>query len=91
MSDVWNSRSDVLASSRTTNAMWLAPIEPDSPTARAMYTPDTAFAGTLHDTDSAQLPQSMSPVTASLRHAGCVCGSAIVGRTVAIFLAPNPA
>ena len=36
--------------------------------------------GTVHEADTAQLPQSMSPVGAvSFRHAGWVCGSEAVG------------
>jgi hypothetical protein len=52
--------------------------------------PEVAVAGTAHDADSAQLPQSMSPVAAAVRHAGCVCGSAAEGVTVATLRAPIP-
>ena len=55
---------------------------PSSRTKWAMYKPDTALDGTVHDADTAQLPQSMSPVggvEVSFRQSGCVCGSATVG------------
>ena len=71
--------SEWLASLRTTNGMRLLP--PVSLRTRwAMYKPDTAVLGTVHEADTAQLPQSMSPVGAvSFMHAGWVCGSVAVG------------
>ena len=57
----------------------------------AMYMPDTAVLGTVHDADTPQLPQSISPVEESVRHAGWVCGSVAVGLMFdAIFRAPSP-
>ena len=63
---------DVLASSRTTKTMWLAwpAFAPSSRTTFAKYIPDVALAGTLHEAETAQFPQSMSPVAESLRQAG---------------------
>src|SRR6516165_6550057 len=57
-----------------------------------MYRPDTAVAGTAHDADTAQLPQSIRPVGAvSFLHAGWVCGSVAVGRIpLATIRAPLP-
>ena len=52
--------------------------------------PDTAVAGTAHDADTAQLPQSTRPVPRSERHAGCGCGSGALGVTVATLRAPFP-
>ena len=37
--------------------------------------PETAVLGTVHDAETAQLPQSISPVDESVRHAGWVWGS----------------
>src|SRR5919198_897579 len=45
-----------------------------------MYTPDTESAGTVHDADTPQLPQSMRPVAESVRQAGCDWGRLAVGR-----------
>ena len=58
----------------------------------ATYTPDTAVDGTAHEADTAQFPQSMSPVRrVSLRHAGWVCGSVADGQHAAATLrAPLP-
>ncbi len=36
----------------------------------ARYTPDTAVVGTVHDADTAELPQSMRPVDESVGQAG---------------------
>ena len=71
--------SEWLASLRTTNGMRLSP--PVSLRTRwARYKPDTALLGTVHEADTAQLPQSMSPVAAvSFLHAGWDCGSEAVG------------
>ena len=82
--------SEWLESSRTTNTIWLSP--PVSLRTRcAMYTPETAVLGTVHDADTAQLPQSISPVVESVRHAGWVCGNVPVGaRLAAISRAPSP-
>ena len=52
--------------------------------------PETASAGTAHDAETAQLPQSTRPVAASVRQAGCACGSAAEGSTVATLRAPVP-
>jgi hypothetical protein len=35
-----------------------------------MYTPETAVLGTVHDLDTAQLPQSTSPVVEKVWQAG---------------------
>src|SRR5215475_7219116 len=83
--------SEWLESLRTTNGMRLLP--PVSlRTKWAMYKPDTAVLGTAHDADTAQLPQSMSPVGAvSFLHAGWVCGSVAVGSMLETTLrAPLP-
>ena len=57
----------------------------------AKYTPDTADDGTSHDADSSQFPQSVKPVGASNRHAGCDCGNAAVGTIpLATRRAPKP-
>ena len=46
-----------LASLRTMKVIWLFP--PVSVrVSRAMYTPETAVVGTVHEADCAQLPQS---------------------------------
>ena len=52
--------------------------------------PETASAGTVHDADTAQLPQSMRPVVALVRQFGWFCGSDADGVTVATFRAPRP-
>src|SRR5215475_16034350 len=83
--------SEWLESLRTTNGMRLLP--PVSlRTKWAMYKPDTALLGTAHEADTAQLPQSMSPVGAvSFLHAGWDCGSVAVGSMLATTLrAPLP-
>ena len=83
--------SEWLASLRTTNGMRLLP--PVSLRTRwAMYRPDTAVLGTAHEADTAQLPQSMSPVGAvSFLHAGWDCGSEAVGSIPETILrAPLP-
>ena len=67
--------SEWLASLRTTNGMRLLP--PVSLRTRcARYKPDTAVDGTAHEADTAQLPQSMSPVAwhRSCRPAGSAGG-----------------
>ncbi len=46
--------------------------------------------GTGQDAETAQLPQSMRPVLASVRQFGCICGSVTDGLTVVIFRAPIP-
>jgi hypothetical protein len=51
--------------------------------------PEVALAGTAHDVDSAQLPQSIKPVEVSVKQAGWVW--AVTGEIVATFRAPNPA
>src|SRR4249919_1440307 len=79
------------ASLRTTNGMRLpAPVL--LRTRWAIYKPDTAVLGTVHEADTAQLPQSMSPVGwVSFLHAGCVCGSEAVGSMLETTLrAPLP-
>ena len=50
------------------------------------------MVGTVHEADTAQLPQSMSPVGAlSFRQAGWVCGSVAVGSIAETTLrAPSP-
>ena len=53
--------------------------------------PETASAGTVQEADSAQLPQSISPVADSLRQAGCDCGRDAEGWTVATLRAPSAA
>src|SRR5215471_4705354 len=83
--------SEWLASLRTTNGIRLLP--PVSlRTKWARYKPDTALDGTVHEADTAQLPQSMSPVGAvSFLHAGWVCGSEADGcRLDATLRAPLP-
>jgi hypothetical protein len=49
-----------------------------------------ALVGTSHDADTAQVPQSISPVVASFRQAGWFCGSAADGSTLATLRAPMP-
>ena len=58
----------------------------------ARYKPDTASDGTVHEADTAQLPQSMRPVGAlSFWHAGWDCGSVAVGCMLETTLrAPFP-
>ena len=66
---------------------------PSSRTRWAMYKPDTAVDGTAHEADTAQLPQSMSPVGRGCRcwQAGWVCGSVAVGSMSETTLrAPSP-
>ncbi len=49
--------------------------------------------GTVHEADTAQLPQSISPVgrVLSFMHAGWVCGSVAVGSMSETTLrAPSP-
>ena len=43
--------------------------------------PDVAVAGTAHDAETAQLPQSTNPVEVSSRQAGWFCGSDAEGVT----------
>ena len=52
--------------------------------------PETAFAGTAHEAESAQLPQSTRPVLGTVKQSGCICGSVADGSTVSIFRAPRP-
>ena len=79
----------MLASLRTMNTMWLAP--PVSVrTTLAKYTPEVAFAGTVQEPETAQLPQSMRPLAACVRQFGWFCGSDAVGLTVVILRAPRP-
>ena len=52
--------------------------------------PETASAGTAQEAETAQLPQSTSPVAASVRQAGWFCGSEAEGVTVATLRAPSP-
>ena len=52
--------------------------------------PEVAVAGTLHDADTAQLPQSTRPVLTSDRHCGWLCGSVTEGCTVVTSRAPRP-
>ena len=76
---------------RTTNGMRLLP--PVSLRTRcARYRPDTAVLGTAQEADTAQLPQSMSPVgPVSFLHAGWDCGSEAVGSMLETTLrAPLP-
>ena len=40
-----------------------------------MKTPDTVLVGTVHEADTAQLPQSVRLVVLSNRHGGWACGS----------------
>ena len=47
-------------------------------------------AGTAHEAETAQLPQSTRPVAASVRQVGWFCGSAADGVTVATLRAPMP-
>ena len=49
--------------------------------------PEVAFAGTAHEPDSVQLPQSIRPVVASFRQLGWFCGSEAEGGTVATLRA----
>ncbi len=61
-----------------------------------MYKPEVAFAGTAHEADSIQLPQSTRLMSSapSKRQAGCICGNSAVGampaatrpRTVSIVV-----
>ena len=55
-----------------------------------MYTPLTASGGTAQRAETAQLPQSTSPVAGSVCGGGCCCGSAAQGRTSPTFRAPFP-
>ncbi len=52
--------------------------------------PEAALAGTFQVADTAQLPQSTRPVDGSLRQAGCACGKAADGSSVATLRAPAP-
>jgi hypothetical protein len=52
--------------------------------------PDTASAGTAHEAETAQLPQSISPVAALVRQFGWVWGRLAEGVTVATCRAPEP-
>ena len=51
--------------------------------------PDTASAGTVHEAETDQLPQSTSPVAAWVRQPGC-WSAPVSGRTVATLRAPCP-
>ena len=49
------------------------------------------MVGTVHDADTLQLPQSISPVVASVLQAGWVWGSVAVGSMPETILrAPSP-
>jgi hypothetical protein len=52
--------------------------------------PDTASAGVAQEADSAQLPQSTSPVVDWVRQLGWFCGRDALGVIVVIFRAPLP-
>jgi hypothetical protein len=54
-----------------------------------MYTPETAVLGTVHDLDTAQLPQSMRPVEEKVWHAGWV-DVPVGARFEATSRAPSP-
>ena len=84
----------VPVSLRTTKTMWL--LSPaiglaSSRTRWAMYTPETALDGTVHEADTAQLPQSISPVEDWVIHAGWLWGRVTDGRIPAWTIrAPLP-
>src|SRR5215813_15374412 len=85
--------SEWLVSLRTTNGMRLPfPVVVSSRFRCARYNPDTAVDGTAHEADTAQLPQSMSPVDAvSFLHVGWDCGSVAVGcMPLTTLVAPMP-
>ena len=52
--------------------------------------PEVAFEGTAQEAETAQLPQSMSPVAELVRQGGWVCGNAAEALMVATFRAPFP-
>jgi hypothetical protein len=51
--------------------------------------PDTAEAGTGHEADTPQLPQSTRPLEL-VRHCGWFCGRLADGLIVATLRAPSP-
>ena len=70
-------------------AMWLSP--PSSGRTRwARYTPDTDPSGTVHRADSAQFPQSTSPVDGTVRQGGWDWGNGADGAIVPTMRAPWP-
>ena len=76
------------ASSRTTKMIWLSP--PVSLRVRwAMYTPETAVLGTVHERVTAQLPQSIRPEAGKRWQAGCAL-EPVGARFCAIMRAPSP-
>ena len=52
--------------------------------------PETASAGTVQDADTAQLPQSTSPVRVSVRQGAGSAAAGTLALTVAICRAPLP-
>ena len=70
-SDVRTRTAEWLESFATTNGIWLFSPAADrtSCTRCAMWTPETARVGTVQLADTPQLPQSISPVVESVRHA----------------------
>ncbi len=74
-------------SSRTMKGMWFSPVTPSWRTRCAMYTPETAAAGTAQDAETLQFPASTSPMVALTMGGGwtdAVCCS------VATLRAPRP-
>jgi len=88
VSFVLNRTAELLASFLTTNTTWLA--APDVVESLARYTPETAVAGTAHEAEVFQLPQSTRPVVTSVAHAGWFCELGMDGAIEATFRAPSP-
>lgn len=77
-----------LESSRTMNGISFCPAVPSWRVSLAMYTPETASVGTVHDAETDQLPASTIPVAASRKGFGWVCTP--VCWIVSILRAPKP-
>ena len=90
VSEVWNSRSEAPSSSRTTKTTWLRARWPVLAHELGEVDARDRVAGTAHDAETPQLPQSTRPVAASVRQAGWAWGSAAQGSTVATLRAPLP-
>src|SRR5215472_13612723 len=80
---------DVLELFLTTNGTVISPLLLVCPRS-AMYTPDTALAGTVQLKVVVQLPQSTRPVLDWLTHAGWLTAGKVCVGEVSMSLAPLP-
>jgi hypothetical protein len=90
VSDVCSMMSAARPSLRTTNRVRLLTPGWSSRSKLAVYTPDTALAGTAQLAETAQLPQSTRPVDVWTIGLGWLWGSGTEGAMSATLRAPRP-